>query len=258
MYRLTVRSCCQGDITAPVAIDTTATVINAAAATVHFEIGIVDLLLRVRVVADVCLEPPDVRLMALGRELRIGGDGRIGTAVPDSDLLVLVSAFDCTRLPIERSVQLRLTWRNASQLVDSVVLAYIPVESATGSKGPKNRFQATLPRHWLRTAGDVPLRLASVGDANATTAVDFVLTLSGSKPLVMVREVVGRPVGVLNPQRISGPASRPIRNSAGLRQAASFYQNGVTWNQLVRAQLSSVLSDSAGPIHRPAEWAPPD
>jgi hypothetical protein len=72
-----------------------------------------------------------------------------------------------------------------------------------------------------------------------------------------VREVVGRPVGVLNPQRISGPASRPIRNSAGLRQAASFYQNGVTWNQLVRAQLPLVLSDSAGPIHRPPEWAPP-
>ena len=221
MYRLTVRSCCQGDITAPVAIDTTATVINAAAATVHFEIGIVDLLLRVRVVADVCLEPPDVRLMASGRELRIGGDGRIGTAVPDSDLLVLVSAFDCTRLPIERSVQLRLTWRNASQSVDSVVLAYVPVESATASEGPKNRFQATVPRHWLGTAGDVPLRLASVGDANATTAVDFVLTLSGSKPFLVAREVVGGVIGAALGVLLVLLLMHSLRNRTDAKQVAA-------------------------------------
>ncbi len=90
---------------------------------------------------------------------------------------------------------------------------------------------------------------------------DAAIVISGDSdfmtPVRMVREVVGRPVGVLNPQRVSGPDSKPIRNSAGLRQAASFYQNGVTWNQLVRAQLPVVFYDSAGPIHRPAEWAPP-
>jgi uncharacterized LabA/DUF88 family protein len=75
-------------------------------------------------------------------------------------------------------------------------------------------------------------------------------------PVRMVREKVGRPMGVLNPQRVSGPDSRKIRNSGGLRQAASFYQNGVTWSQLVRAQLPVVLFDGAGAIHRPSEWAP--
>jgi uncharacterized LabA/DUF88 family protein len=90
---------------------------------------------------------------------------------------------------------------------------------------------------------------------------DAAIVISGDSdfvtPVRMVREIVGRPVGVLNPQRVSGPASRPIRNSSGLRQAASFYQNGVTWSQLARAQLPQFLSDSAGSIHRPAEWSPP-
>jgi len=45
-------------------------------------------------------------------------------------------------------------------------------------------------------------------------------------PIRMVREHLQRPVGVLNPQRLSGPECRPVRRSAGLQQAASFYRNG--------------------------------
>jgi hypothetical protein len=179
----------QGDLTTLVAIENTATLASGSAlANLRFD---VDMLLRVRVVADACLEPPDVWLMDADRQLRIGADGRIGPSMPGSNILVLVRAFDCTRFPIERSVQLRLILLNDS--VDSVLLPYIPVEPAAGGGDDKNLFRAALPRHWLRTAGDVRLRLAPGGSADA---VDFVLTLSGSNPSAFpVREVVAGVIG---------------------------------------------------------------
>jgi uncharacterized LabA/DUF88 family protein len=42
-------------------------------------------------------------------------------------------------------------------------------------------------------------------------------------PIRMVRDELKKPVGVLNPQRLSGPNCRPPRKSAGLQHAASFY-----------------------------------
>jgi uncharacterized LabA/DUF88 family protein len=93
--------------------------------------------------------------------------------------------------------------------------------------------------------GEYQAAIVISGDSDFTT------------PVRMVREKVGRPVGVLNPQRISGPGSRSVRNSGGLRRAASFYQNGVSWSQLERAQFPAMIYDVAGIIHRPPEWAPP-
>jgi uncharacterized LabA/DUF88 family protein len=74
-------------------------------------------------------------------------------------------------------------------------------------------------------------------------------------PIRMVRDELKKPVGILNPQRLSGPNCRPERKSAGLQHAASFYQNGVTWAQLVAAQFPSPMTDATGTFHKPATWA---
>jgi len=73
-------------------------------------------------------------------------------------------------------------------------------------------------------------------------------------PIRMVRDELKRPIGVLNPQRISGVNPRPIRKSAGLREASSFYRNGISWAQLEESQFSLVLCDSQGLIRKPVSW----
>lgn len=73
-------------------------------------------------------------------------------------------------------------------------------------------------------------------------------------PIRMVSSILRKPVGVLNPQRISGPNSRSPRKSAGLQHAASFYQNSLTWAQLAAAQFPSTLTDAAGTFTKPQSW----
>lgn len=73
-------------------------------------------------------------------------------------------------------------------------------------------------------------------------------------PIRMVREQLKKPAGVLNPQRLSGPNCRPERHSAGLKEAASFYKNGVSWSQLLNAQLPATLTDANGTFNKPANW----
>ena len=87
---------------------------------------------------------------------------------------------------------------------------------------------------------------------------DAAIVITGDSDLVtpirMAREHLRKPVGVLNPQRLSGPNSRPERKSAGLQKASSFYKNGVTWNQLTKAQFPNPLSDIHGNFHKPSSW----
>jgi uncharacterized LabA/DUF88 family protein len=87
---------------------------------------------------------------------------------------------------------------------------------------------------------------------------DCAIVVSGDSDLVtpirMVRDELKRPIGVLNPQRISGVNPRPIRKSAGLREASSFYRNGISWAQLEESQFSLVLCDSQGLIQKPVSW----
>jgi hypothetical protein len=73
-------------------------------------------------------------------------------------------------------------------------------------------------------------------------------------PIRMVRDELKKPVGVLNPQRLSGANCRPPRKNAGLQQAASFYQNGVTWAQLLAAQFPTPMTDATGTFHKPPTW----
>jgi uncharacterized LabA/DUF88 family protein len=74
-------------------------------------------------------------------------------------------------------------------------------------------------------------------------------------PIRMVRDELKKPVGILNPQRLSGPNCRPPRKNAGLQHAASFYQNGVTWAQLQAAQFPANMTDAIGAFHKPPTWA---
>jgi uncharacterized LabA/DUF88 family protein len=84
------------------------------------------------------------------------------------------------------------------------------------------------------------------------------IVMSGDSDLVtpirMVRDELKKPVGILNPQRLSGPNCRPPRKNAGLQQAASFYQNGVSWTQLQAAQFPSMMTDGTGTFHKPTTW----
>ena len=87
---------------------------------------------------------------------------------------------------------------------------------------------------------------------------DVAIVISGDSDLVtpikMVRTALGKAIGVLNPQRISGPGSRKPRKSAGLQHAATFYQNSLTWKQLADAQFPAALTDKVGTFTKPASW----
>ncbi|HZM02103.1 MAG TPA: NYN domain-containing protein [Candidatus Saccharimonadales bacterium] len=84
------------------------------------------------------------------------------------------------------------------------------------------------------------------------------IVMSGDSDLVtpirMVRDELKKPVGILNPQRLSGPNCRPPRKNAGLQHAASFYQNGVTWAQLQAAQFPPTMTDVTAAFHKPPTW----
>lgn len=87
---------------------------------------------------------------------------------------------------------------------------------------------------------------------------DCAIVVSGDSDLVtpirMVRDQLKLPVGVLNPQRLSGPNRAPERKKAGLHHASTFYRNGVSWNQLLSSQFPDALTDAQGLFHRPAAW----
>lgn len=84
------------------------------------------------------------------------------------------------------------------------------------------------------------------------------IVVSGDSDLVtpvrMVRDQLKLNVGVLNPQRLSGPNKRKPRKNAGLQKAASFYKNGLSWTQLKESQFVDTLSDTHGTFHKPANW----
>ncbi len=104
---------------------------------------------------------------------------------------------------------------------------------------------------------DVNLASHLLVDAMAGS-YDVALVISGDSDLVtpigmMTRKFV-RPVGVINPQPLSGPDRRRLRGSSQLKQVASYYRGGLTWSQLERAQLTAMLTDSRGDFGIPPEW----
>ncbi len=87
---------------------------------------------------------------------------------------------------------------------------------------------------------------------------DCAIVVSGDSDLVtpirMVRDELKLPVGVLNPQLLSGPHKRKERKSAGLKRAATFYKKGIRWKQLEDSQFPDQIEDDHGSIHRPPSW----
>jgi hypothetical protein len=87
---------------------------------------------------------------------------------------------------------------------------------------------------------------------------DCAIVVSGDSDLVtpirMVRNELKLPVGVLNPQRLSGPGKRNERKSAGLKQAATFYKKGLTWSQLEKSLFPYEIETAHGHIHCPESW----
>ena len=104
---------------------------------------------------------------------------------------------------------------------------------------------------------DVNLASHLLVDAMAGS-YDVALVISGDSDLVtpigMLTRKFVRPVGVINPQRLSGPDRRRLRGSSQLKQVASYYRGGLTWAQLERAQLTAMLTDSRGDFGIPPEW----
>ena len=76
-------------------------------------------------------------------------------------------------------------------------------------------------------------------------------------PIKMIRDEIGKPVGVVNPQLVSGPVAKPKhkrRKNAGLKKACSFYHAGISWNQLSESVFPDTLTDCVGSFTRPSEW----
>ncbi len=91
-----------------------------------------------------------------------------------------------------------------------------------------------------------------------TDQFEVAIVISGDSDLItpirMVRDTVGKPIGVLNPQRLSGPNKPKPRQNAGLKSAATFYKNGISWNQLAQSTFSATLTDAQGTFNKPASW----
>lgn len=104
---------------------------------------------------------------------------------------------------------------------------------------------------------DVNLASHLLVDAMAGS-YDVAMVISGDSDLVtpigMLTRKFVRPVGVINPQRLSGPGRRRLRGSSQLKQVASYYRGGLTWAQLERAQFASTLTDSGGDFGAPEGW----
>jgi uncharacterized LabA/DUF88 family protein len=87
---------------------------------------------------------------------------------------------------------------------------------------------------------------------------DCAIVITGDSDLItpirMVKEKLKLPVGVLNPQRLSGPDTRPERKSGGLQRAATFFRNGITWAQLENSQFPDTLQDAQGTFNKPVTW----
>jgi len=115
-------------------------------------------------------------------------------------------------------------------------------------------FSRNHRRIWQRLTRQLPLppvaQARSRGIAEIGPGSGFFRYASSPKQ----HDELKKPVGILNPQRLSGPNSRPPRKNAGLQHAASFYQNGVTWAQLQAAQFPPTMTDVTGAFHKPPTW----
>lgn len=136
---------------------------------------------------------------------------------------------------IEGNFKVRRTWAR---------VAYPPPDMIEIVRAEEKGSDVNLASHLLfdALAGLVGVSLVISGDSDLVT------------PIRMLTRHFGHPVGVINPQRLSGPDRRRLRGSSQLKQVASYYRGGLTWAQLKRAQLSPEISDEHGCISAPESW----
>jgi uncharacterized LabA/DUF88 family protein len=94
---------------------------------------------------------------------------------------------------------------------------------------------------------DVNLATQLLHDAHLRK-MDCAVIISGDSDLLMpvriVKEELGIPVGVLNPQK---------HPCAVLKQHATFYKH-LVHGRIAKAQFPATLTDAAGTFHKPATW----
>ena len=143
---------------------------------------------------------------------------------------------------VDEGLAQRRYWRQLRGLPNFYLIAGRPRRprpTGSGDRGGEERGNdINLASHLLSDAMLGSFDAAIVVTANPGFAL----------PIRLARRNAGLPVGVLNPQRLSGPVRPRPRPCAELRAAAAFYQNGVTWNQLRRAQFTSVELIGEAPI----------
>jgi hypothetical protein len=169
---------------------------------VQFEGRWIEIPVRVRVAAQVCVTLSDVEVEtdASGRR-SVGSDARVEDVEPKSSVVVYVRAYDCRRNPIQRylddyPLQLRLDGVNDSALAHDVqsdkelVLAYTPTEAEP------NLFRAMLPRSWAHSTGEVRLVIFTNATGVVNSARAVTLTLILIERSFPVSQVVGTVIGV--------------------------------------------------------------
>lgn len=86
-------------------------------------------------------------------------------------------------------------------------------------------------------------------------AYDCAIVVSGDSdlatPIEMVRNELGKTVGVLLPQRANQPNPR---KSARLKQVASFFRDSIREGVLASSQFPATLTDATGTFTKPASW----
>ena len=137
---------------------------------------------------------------------------------------------------IEGHFKVRRTWARS---------AHPPPEMVEIIRAEEKGSDVNLASHLLvdAMAGSFDIALVISGDSDLVT------------PIGMLTAKFGRPVGVINPQRLSGPDRRRLRGSSQLKRVASYYRGGLTWAQLQRAKLPPDLRDDHGSISPPDGWS---
>jgi len=86
-------------------------------------------------------------------------------------------------------------------------------------------------------------------------AYECAIVVSGDSdlatPIEMVRQELGKKVGVLLPQRANQPNPR---KSARLKQVATFFRDGIRDGVLAASQFPGTLTDAQGTFTKPPAW----
>jgi len=136
---------------------------------------------------------------------------------------------------IEGHFHVRRTWART---------AHPPPEKIEIIRAEEKGSDVNLASHLLTDSlsGEVDLSIVITGDSDLAT------------PIEMLTGRFGKKVGVINPQRLSGPNRRRCRGSGRLKSVATYYRGGITWSQLHQSQFQREMKDIHGLFCAPDGW----